>query len=114
MTSAPPSTLVGAALCLGAGLVWGMAFFSWAVPLSVPVRVAATVLLVAALAAAARPGLLAAAGFALGMGSSSAFLLASGGQLFLEWWGLVPAVALVAGLALLVAALRRPVSAPDG
>ena len=78
-----------------------MAFFSWGLPLAIPMRVGVTVLLLLALAASSRAGLLAAAAFALGTGVSSALLLAAGGQLFIEWWGMVPASALMIGVGLL-------------
>ena len=105
--SHPFRDAIGWLLGLGAGGVWGMAFFSWGLPLPLPARAATTVLLVAALAAASRSGLLAAGAFALGMGASSGILLASGGQL-IEWWSVVPAVALLGGVALHAAALLTP------
>ena len=81
-----------------AGAVWGMAFFSWGLPLTIPMRVATTVLLVAAMATTSRAGMLAAGAFALGMGASSSLLLASSGMLLSEWWGLVSAGAMTVGV----------------
>jgi hypothetical protein len=81
-----------------AGGVWGVTQFSWGLPLSLPVRYGATVLLVVTLAAASRNGRLAAGAFTLGMGASSSFLLASSGLLFADWWGVVPAAAFLAGV----------------
>src|SRR3990170_4581978 len=77
-----------------AGGVWGMAFFSWGLPLPIPARVLATVLLVAALAAASRGGMLAAGAFTLGMGASGSLLVASSGLLFADPLALVPLTAL--------------------
>lgn len=103
---------VGWLLGYAAGAVWGVAFFSWGLPLPIPARVVVTALLILALAAASRTGLLAAGAFSLGMGASSATLLSSGSLLF-EPWGLVPATMLLGGLALHAAALR-PVERPVG
>lgn len=93
------STAGWTAAFLGGG-VWGIVFFSWGLPLPIPMRVIATMLLVATLTAASRAGRLAGAAFALGMGASSALLLALSGLLFADWWFLVPAAALGAGIAL--------------
>ena len=93
----------GSLLGFAAGAVWGVAFFSWGLPLPIPARIIVTALLVLALSVASRPGLLAAGAFSLGMGASSASLLASGGLLF-EPWGLVPATALLVGVGLHAAA----------
>jgi hypothetical protein len=98
---------LGFALALIAGAVWGVAFWSWGLPLPIPVRIATTVLLVAALAAASGAGMLAAGAYALGMGVSSGLLLALYGQLFVDWWGLVPASALAAGVTLIGWSLAR-------
>lgn len=84
-----------------------MAFFSWGLPLTIPVRIATTVLIVAAIASASRGGTFAGGAFALGMGASSSLLLASSGMLLPEWLGLVPATGLVAGVGLHGAALLR-------
>jgi hypothetical protein len=100
-TSSWASSLAGSLTAFLAGNVWGMAFFSWGLPLAIPMRVGVTALLLLALAASSRAGLLAAATFALGTGVSSAVLLAAGGQLFMEWWGLVPGSALLIGVSLL-------------
>lgn len=89
------------------GAVWGVAFWSWGLPLPIPIRIVATVLLLTAMSAASPAGRLAAIAFAFGMSASSALLLASSGQLFVEWWGLVPAGSLVAGLLLLALAIGR-------
>jgi len=97
----------GAALALLSGGAWGVAFWSWGLPLPVPWRVASTVLLVLALAASSRAGLVAAAAFAFGMGAGSSLVLAGNGILFADWWWLVPAAALVTGLALASVALAR-------
>jgi hypothetical protein len=96
---------------LGGG-VWGMAIFSWGLPFPLPVRFAATGILIAAMAAASPAGRLAAGAFALGIGTSTALLLASAGQLLSDWWGLVPGVALAAGLGLTADRLLR--STGDG
>lgn len=88
------SRLVGWVLALLAGAVWGVAFFSWGLPLSIPARAVATLLLVGALAVASAPGRLAAGAFALGMGVSSSFVVLLSGDLF-EWWMLVPVIALL-------------------
>lgn len=103
----------GWTLALLSGAVWGMAFWSWGLPMPIPMRVVATALLLVALPAASRAGALAAAGFALGMGASSGLLLAVSGQLFVEWWGLVPASALVAGVGLLAHGALRDLSRLD-
>ncbi len=99
--------LVGWVLSLLAGGVWGMAFFSWGLPLTVPVRIATSVLLIVVVATSSRGGMLAAGAFALGMGATSSLLLASSGMLFSEWWGMVAATALAAGIGLHSAALLR-------
>ncbi|HYI65334.1 MAG TPA: hypothetical protein VEW95_00255 [Candidatus Limnocylindrales bacterium] len=101
------SPVAGWTFSLLAGGVWGMAFFSWGLPLTIPMRIATTVLLLAAIATASRGGMLAAGAFALGMGASSSILLASSGMLLSDWWGLVAAAALAAGVGLHVAALLR-------
>ena len=90
-----------------------MAFFSWGLPLDMPMRIGVTALLLLALAASSRAGMLSAAAFALGTGTSSALLLAAGGQLFVEWWGLVPATALLVGVGLLGVGLLAGRSALD-
>jgi hypothetical protein len=90
-----------------AGSVWGVAFFSWGLPLSIPDRVVATVLLAVAFAAASRSGMLAAGAFTLGMGASSALLLASSGLLLADGWGLVSAAALAGGVGLHAGAVLR-------
>lgn len=91
-----------------AGGVWGMAFFSWGLPLPIPARILATVLLVAALAAASRGGMLAAGAFTLGMGASGSLLVASSGLLFADPLALVPLAALLAGAGLHAIVLLRP------
>ncbi|MGH2417412.1 MAG: hypothetical protein ACRDFY_03680 [Candidatus Limnocylindria bacterium] len=88
-----------------AGAVWGVVLFSWGLPLPLPLRFGATVLLVTVLAASSHRGMLAAGAFALGIGVSSSLLLASSGLLFAEWWALLPAAGLVAGVALHARAL---------
>jgi hypothetical protein len=70
-----------------------------------PARIVGTVLIVVALAAASRPGMLAGGAFALGMGASSLVLVAFSGLLFTDGWGLVPAAALLAGVGLHALAL---------
>ena len=97
---------LGWLLGLCAGGVWGVAFFSWGLPLPIPARVVGTVVLVAALAVTSRHGLLAGGAFALGMGATSGLVVVSSGLLFAGWWGVVPASALLAGLALHATALR--------
>jgi hypothetical protein len=87
------------------GGVWGVVLFSWALPLPLPMRYAATILLVVTLAATSRNGMLAAGAFALGMGASSSLLLASSGLLLADWWGLVSAAALLGGVVLHAGAL---------
>ena len=89
------------------GGVWGMAFFSWGLPLPIPARVLVTVLLLLALSASSRPGMLAAGAFALGMGATSSLMLALSGSLLTEWWGLVPATSLVGGVGLHAVVLLR-------
>jgi hypothetical protein len=64
-------------------------------------------LLLVVLAASSRAGLLAASAFLLGTGVSSALLLAAGGQLFIDWWGIVPASALAMGASLFGIGLLR-------
>ena len=107
MTRTAASRVVGWTLSLLAGGVWGMAFFSWALPLTIPVRIATTALLVVAIATASRGGMLAAGAFALGMGTSSSVLLASSGMLLSEWWVIVSATALAVGVGLHGAVLLR-------
>jgi hypothetical protein len=89
------------------GGVWGVAFFSWGLPLPIPLRIAGTVLIVVVLAAASRQGMLAASAFTLGMGASSLVLVTSSGLLVSDGWGLVPAAALVAGVGLHALVLLR-------
>jgi hypothetical protein len=101
------SSVAGWTLSLLAGGVWGAAFFSWGLPLTIPMRVATTVLLLLAIATASRGGMLAAGAFAIGMGASSSLLLASSGMLLVEWWGLVSVTALTVGVGLHAAALSR-------
>lgn len=107
MTRPAASPVVGWTLSLLAGGVWGMAFFSWGLPLPIPARIATTALLLAAIAGASRGGMIAAGAFAIGMGASSSLLLASSGMLLTEWWGLVAATALTTGVGLHAAVLLR-------
>ena len=100
-------SVAGWTAALLAGGVWGVVQFSWGLPFPPVLRFAGTALLVATLAASSRSGMVAAGAFTLGMGVSSSLLLASSGLLFTEWWGLVPATALLAGVVLHSDALRR-------
>ena len=79
----------GWTLALLAGGVWGVAFFSWGLPLPIPARVAATLLLVLAMSVASPAGRLGAGAFTLGMAISSAIVVIRTGEL-LEWWSTVP------------------------
>lgn len=99
------SRAVGWTLALLAGGAWGVAFFSWGLPLPIPARVAATVLLVLAMSVASPAGRVGAGAFTLGMGITSAVLVVGTGEL-VEWWSAVPVIALLAG-ALLHAASPR-------
>ena len=99
------SGMAGWTLACSAGAVWGVAFFSWGLPLPIPGRVAATVLLLLAMSVASRAGRLGAGAFALGMGITSAFSVIGTGEL-LEWWSLIPVLALAASVALHAAMLR--------
>ena len=78
-----------------AGGVWGVAFFSWGLPLPIPARIAATGLLVLAMSVASAAGPLAAGAFTLGMAITSAVVVIGTGEL-LQWWSAVPVLALVA------------------
>lgn len=95
--------VAGWMLALLAGGAWGVAFFSWGLPLPIPARAAATGLLVVALAVASANGRLGAGAFTLGMGITSAAVVIGSGEL-LEWWTAVPVLALVASVALHAAA----------
>ena len=106
-------TAAGLVVSFLSGTVWGVTFWSWGLPLPIPFRVLGTVLLLTAMSAASRAGTIAAAAFALGMGASSALLLAMGGQLFVDWWALVPAGALLAGVSLSCVALLREARLPE-
>lgn len=98
--------VAGHSLALLAGGVWGIAFFSWGLPLPILVRAGATVLLLTALAAASRQGRRGAGVFAIGMGLSSAYLVAASG-LFGSVWTLVPLSALLTGACLYLWSVRR-------
>lgn len=93
------SRAAGWTLALLAGGVWGVAFFSWGLPLSIPARVAATVLLVLAMSLASAAGRLAAGAFTLGMAVISGVVV-SGTAEFLEWGSALVVVAVVASVAL--------------
>jgi hypothetical protein len=101
------SPIAGWTLSLLAGGVWGLAFFSWGLPLTIPMRVGTTALLLTAIATASRGGMLAAGASALGMGASSSLLPASSGMFLSEWWGLLSVTALTVGVALHAAVLSR-------
>ena len=107
MTTSWAGSLAGWVTAFLAGSIWGMAFFSWGLPLDIPMRIGVTALLLVVLAASSRAGVLAASAFMLGTGVSSALLLAAGGQLFVEWWGVIPGAALLIGVSLLGAGLLR-------
>jgi hypothetical protein len=107
MPSSWAGSLAGWVTAFLAGAVWGMAFFSWGLPLDIPMRAGVNILLLVVLAASSRAGLLAASAFLLGTGVSSALLLAAGGQLFIDWWGIVPATALTTGVSLFGVGLLR-------
>jgi hypothetical protein len=91
--------LVGWTLALLAGGAWGMLFFSWGLPLTIPARVALTVLLAALLAMASRTGRRAAGAWLLGMAVSSGALLVRTDWPVDPLW-LVPAISLLAGVVL--------------
>jgi hypothetical protein len=97
------SRAAGWTLALLAGGVWGVAFFSWGLPLPIPARVAASGLLVLAMSLASPAGRLGAGAFTLGMGITSAVVVIGTGEL-LNWWSAVPVFALVASVALHAAA----------
>ena len=105
MATSWAGSLAGWVTAFLAGTVWGMAFFSWGLPLDIPMRIGVTALLMVVLAASSRAGLMAASAFMLGTGVSSALLLAASGQLFVDWWGVVPAAALTVGAGLVAIAL---------
>ena len=90
-----------------AGGVWGVAFFSWGLPLPIPARVAATLLLVLAMSVASPAGRLGAGAFMLGMAITSGVGVIGTGEL-LEWWSAVPVVALLGSVALHAASFRGP------
>lgn len=99
------SRSAGWTLALLAGGVWGVAFFSWGLPLPIPARVAATLLLLLAMSVASSAGRLAAGAFTLGMGITSAAVVIGTGEP-LEWWIGVPVLAFVASVVLHAASLR--------
>ena len=100
------SAAIGWTVAVLAGGVWGVAFFSWGLPLSVAERIALTAFLAVALAISSRAGSLAAGAFCLGMGASSALLVVSSDLRALEWWALIPVAGLVVGT-LLTSVARR-------
>ena len=99
------SCAAGWTLAVLAGGVWGVAFFSWGLPLPIPARVAATLLLVLAMSVASAAGRLGAGAFTLGMAITSGVVVIGTGEL-LEWWSAVPMAALVASVALHADSLR--------
>ena len=101
------SRAAGWTLAVLAGGVWGVVFFSWGLPLPLPARFAATILLALALSVASPGGRLAAGAFTLGMAITSSVVVIGTGEL-LQWWSAVPVVALVASVALHAASFRGP------
>jgi hypothetical protein len=99
------SRATGWTLACLAGGVWGVAFFSWGLPLPIPARVAATVLVVVAMSVASSAGRLAAGAFTLGMGITSAVVVIGTGEP-VEWWSGVPVLAFVASVALHTVSVR--------
>jgi hypothetical protein len=91
---------IGWLLAFLAGGIWGVAFFSWGLPLPLAERIALTAFIVVALTIASRAGLLAAAAFCLGMGATSSVVIVSSGLGTVEWWALVPVAGLAAGMVL--------------
>jgi hypothetical protein len=100
------SRATGWTLAVLAGGVWGVAFFSWGLPLPLPARVAATLLLVIAMSVASPAGRLGAGAFTLGMAITSGVVVIGTGEL-VEWWSAVPVLALAASVALHADSLRR-------